>query len=133
MKGPFKLKYNKSSFPFKEEEGNAIVDAAASANEPVEKGESVAASFLSGLAGGLSQSNKKKDKKKDKDKEKPKKRKKNIAYDPKQNTRKPVTKLPRDPVTKKPIDPKDSTKIKKKKPGRYDIYREPDLPKNPYA
>ena len=125
MKGPFKLKYNKSSFPFKEEEGNAIVDAAASANEPVEKGESVAASFLSGLAGGLGQSSKKKDKKKDKDKEKPKKRKKNIAYDPKQNTRKPVTKQPGD--SKKEIE------IKKKKPGRYDVYREPDLPKNPYA
>tara|TARA_Y100000361_G_scaffold92002_1_gene82033 strand:- start:595 stop:972 length:378 start_codon:yes stop_codon:yes gene_type:complete len=125
MKGPFKLKYNKSSFPFKEEEGNAIVAAAASANEPIERGESVAASFLSGFAGGLSQS-KKKDKKKDKDKEKPKKRKKNIAYDPKQNTRKPVTKSP-NPDRKKEVE------IKKKKPGRYDVYREPDLPKNPYA
>ena len=54
-----------------------------------------------------------------------KKRKKNIAYDPKQNTRKPVTKQPGD--SKKEIE------IKKKKPGRYDVYREPDLPKNPYA
>ena len=120
MKGPFKLKYNKSSFPFKEE-SNAIVDAAASANEPIERGESVAASFLSGFASGLSQSEKKKDKKKDKDKEKPKKRKKNIAYDPKQNTRKPVTKLPRDPVTKKPIDPKNEIEIKKKKTGYYGV------------
>ena len=112
MKGPFKLKYNKSSFPFKEEEGNAIVAAAASANEPVEKGESVAASFLSGFAGGLSQSKKKK--KKEKDKEKPKKTKKNIAYDPKQNTRKPVTKSPNP-------DPKTEVEIKKKKPGYYGI------------
>ena len=126
MKGPFKLKYNKSSFPFKEEESNAIVDAAASANEPVEKGESVAASFLSGFAGGLSQSKRKAKAKKSKDKEKPKKTKKNIAYDPKQNTRKPVTKSPNP-------DPKKEIEIKKKKPGRYEIYREPDLPKNPYA
>ena len=72
MKGPFKLKYNKSSFPFKEEDGNAIVAAAASANEPVERGESVAASFLSGFASGLSQSEKKKDENKDKDKNKKK-------------------------------------------------------------
>ena len=33
MKGPFKLKYNKSSFPFKEEEGNVIVVADDSAGE----------------------------------------------------------------------------------------------------
>ena len=126
MKGPFKLKYNKSSFPFKEEEGNAIVAAAASANEPIEKGESVTASFLSGFAGGLGQSKRKAKAKKSKDKEKPKKTKKNIAYDPKQNTRKPVTKSPNP-------DPKKEIEIKKKKPGRYEIYREPDLPKNPYA
>ena len=113
MKVPFKLKYNKSSFPFKEEEGNAIVAAAASANEEIEKGESVAASFLSGFAGGLSQSKKKK--KKDKEKpNKPKKQKKNIAYDPKQNTRKPVTKTPGP-------DPDTEIKIKKKKPGYYGI------------
>ena len=112
MKVPFKLKYNKSSFPFKEEEGNAIVDAAASANEPIERGESVAASFLSGFAGGLSQSKKKK--KKSKDKEKPKKKKKNIKIDPKQNTRKPVTKSPNP-------DPDTEIKIKKKKPGYYGI------------
>ena len=118
MKGPFKLKYNKSSFPFKEE-GNAIVDAAASANEPIERGESVAASFLSGFASGLSKSKKKKDK----DKEKPKKQKKkdSVRMDPKQNKRKPVTKLPKDPVTKKPIDPDKEIKIKKKKPGYYGI------------
>ena len=114
MKGPFKLKYNKSSFPFKKEEGNAIVDAAASANEPVEKGESVAASFLSGFATGLSQSKKKK--KKEKDKEKPKKQKKkdSIRMDPNQNTRKPVTKSPNP-------DPDTEIKIKKKKPGYYGI------------
>ena len=110
MKGPFKLKYNKSSFPFKEEEGNAIVAAAASANEPIERGESVAASFLSGFATGLSQSKKKKKKKE----EKPKKQKKNIAYDPKQNTRKPVTKTPGP-------DPDTEIKIKKKKTGYYGI------------
>ena len=75
MKGPFKLKYNKSSFPFKEEDGNAIVAAAASANEPVERGESVAASFLSGFASGLSQPEKKKDENKDKDKDKNKNKK----------------------------------------------------------
>ena len=127
MKGPFKLKYNKSSFPFKEKEGNAIVAAAASANEEIERGEGGVASFLSGFAGGLSSTvQSKKKNKKEKDKEKPKKRKKNIAYDPKQNTRKPVTKSPNP-------DPKKEIEIKKKKPGRYDVYREPDLPKNPYA
>ena len=115
MKVPFKLKYNKSSFPFKEEEGNAIVAAAASANEPIEKGESVAAGFLSGLAGGLSQSKKKK--KKEKDKEKPKKQKKNIAYDPKQSGPPPGGYS----VEKPGPDPKTEVKIKKKKPGYYGI------------
>jgi len=115
MKGPFKLKYNKSSFPFKEEEGNAIVAAAASANEPIERGESVAASFLSGFAGGLSQSKKKK--KKEKDKEKPKKQKKNIAYDPKQSGPPPGGYS----VEKPGPDPKTEVKIKKKKPGYYGI------------
>ncbi len=112
MKGPFKLKHNKSSFPFKEEGGNAIVAAAGSANEEIEKGESVAASFLSGFAGGLSKSKKKKKKKKKE--EKPKKQKKNIAYDPKQNTRKPVTKQPGP-------DPDTEIKIPKKKTGYYGI------------
>ena len=115
MKVPFKLKDNKSSFPFKEEEGNAIVAAAASANEPVEKGESVAASFLSGFATGLSQSKKKK--KKEKDKEKPKKQKKNIAYDPKQSGPPPGGYS----VEKPGPDPKTEVKIKKKKPGYYGI------------
>ena len=115
MKVPFKLKYNKSSFPFKEEEGNAIVAAAASANEPIEKGEGVAAGFLSGLAGGLSQSKKKK--KKEKDKEKPKKQKKNIAYDPKQSGPPPGGYS----VEKPGPDPKTEVKIKKKKPGYYGI------------
>tara|TARA_R100001443_G_C3281931_1_gene160617 strand:+ start:15 stop:362 length:348 start_codon:yes stop_codon:yes gene_type:complete len=115
MKGPFKLKYKKSSFPFKEEEGNAIVAAAASANEPIERGESVTASFLSGFAGGLSQSKKKK--KKEKDKEKPKKQKKNIAYDPKQSGPPPGGYS----VEKPGPDPKTEVKIKKKKPGYYGI------------
>ena len=115
MNTPFKLKYNKSSFPFKEEEGNAIVAAAASANEEIEKGESVAASFLSGFAGGLSQSKKKK--KKEKDKEKPKKQKKNIAYDPKQSGPPPGGYS----VEKPGPDPNTEVKIKKKKPGYYGI------------
>jgi hypothetical protein len=119
----FKLKYNKSSFPFKEQEGNAIVAAAASANEPIERGESVTASFLSGLAEGLGQSKRKAKAKKGKDKEKSKKQKKkdSVRMDPKQNKRKPATKLPKDPVTKKPIDPKNEIEIKKKKTGYYGV------------
>tara|TARA_R100001082_G_scaffold39902_1_gene20979 strand:+ start:27 stop:371 length:345 start_codon:yes stop_codon:yes gene_type:complete len=114
MKGPFKLKYNKSSFPFKEE-SNAIVAAAASANEEVEKGEGVAASFLSGFAGGLSQS-KKKDKKKDNDKEKPEKIMV-VQKDPKQSGPPPGGYS----VEKPGPDPKTEIQIKKKKPGYYGV------------
>tara|TARA_R100000664_G_C2719379_1_gene113398 strand:- start:363 stop:719 length:357 start_codon:yes stop_codon:yes gene_type:complete len=118
MKGPFKLKYNKSSFPFKEEEGNAIVAAAASANEEIERGEGGVASFLSGFAGGLSSTvQSKKKNKKEKDKEKPKKRKKNIAYDPKQSGPPPGGYS----VEKPGPDPKTEIEIKKKKPGYYGV------------
>ena len=94
MKGPFKLKYKNSSFPFKEQEGNTIIDAAGSAYA-IPESTSAAAEFMKGVAGGLStKKTKDKDKDEDKDKDKDKKKKRYVKMDPKQNTRKPVTKPP---------------------------------------
>ena len=67
MSGPFKLKYKNSSFPFKEQESNVIVDAAGSAYA-IPEGTSITAGFMEGVATGLS-TKKTKDKKKGKDKE----------------------------------------------------------------
>lgn len=72
MSGPFKLKYKNSAFPFKEQEGNTIIDAAGSAYA-IPESTSVAAEFMKGVAENLSTSTKKtKDKDKDKEKDKDK-------------------------------------------------------------
>ena len=63
----YKLKYTNSSFPFKEQEGNAIIDAAGSAYA-IPEGTSIEAGFMEGVATGLS-TKKTKNKKKGKNKE----------------------------------------------------------------
>ena len=53
MSGPFKLKYKNSAFPFKEQETNAIVEAAGNAYT-IPEGTSITAGFLEGIAGSIS-------------------------------------------------------------------------------